>query len=276
MKRIFLFVFLNVWVGFLAAETDSTLVRLASFVKNIQVFNHLYPQEKVYLHFDNTGYFLGESIWFKAYVTTASMLSQTPLSRVLYVELLDTEGNVVHTQKLRITEGQADGSIPLTKLAMKSGFYEVRAYTRLMLNWDRETLFSRVFPVFDKPAHQGEYDKKIIRLRPTSYKIPQKRAETPSAGKLNVEFYPEGGYLVNGITSVVGFKVTDREGRSLSASGCVCNAQGIRFPLSLRYMRVWEVFFILRMEARVRFGFGMQRRRREVLLSFLRWKLPVV
>lgn len=226
MKRIFLFVFLNVWVGFLAAETDSTLVRLASFVKNIQVFNHLYPQEKVYLHFDNTGYFLGESIWFKAYVTTASMLSQTPLSRVLYVELLDTEGNVVHTQKLRITEGQADGSIPLTKLAMKSGFYEVRAYTRLMLNWDRETLFSRVFPVFDKPAHQGEYDKKIIRLRPTSYKIPQKRAETPSAGKLNVEFYPEGGYLVNGITSVVGFKVTDREGRSLSASGCVCNAQG--------------------------------------------------
>lgn len=212
--------------GFIHAGSDSTLVRLGAFVKNIQAFNLLYQQEKVYLHFDNTGYFLGESIWFKAYVTAASDLIATPMSRVLHVELLDMEGNIVNTQKLRIAGGQAEGSIPLTRMAMKSGFYEVRAYTRLMLNWEAESLFSRVFPVFETPAREGDYARKEIRLRPSSYKIPQNRAEAPSGKKLNVDFYPEGGQLVHGITSTVAFKVTDEEGRTLEATGCVLNAQG--------------------------------------------------
>ena len=148
------------------------------------------------------------------------------MSRVLYVELLDMEGNVVSTQKLCITNGQADGSIPLTKLAMKSGFYEVRAYTRMMLNWDKEYLFSRVFPVFETPNNQGDYENKKIRLRSTSFQIPKRRAETPSTKKLNVAFYPEGGQLVKGLASTVAFKVTDQEGRAQKATGYVCNAQG--------------------------------------------------
>jgi len=209
-----------------AQKQDSTILRLESFVKKIRTFNHLYQQEKVYLHFDNTGYFLGESIWFKAYVTTASDLAGTSMSKVLYVELLDIEGNIVNTQKLQITNGQADGCIPLTRLDLKSGFYEVRAYTKMMLNWDKEYLFSRVFPVFEVPDMAGKYDKKTIRLRPVSYQIPQKRAEAPSTKKLNVTFYPEGGQFVNGLTSTVAFKVTDQEGRAQDAKGCICNANG--------------------------------------------------
>ena len=186
----------------------------------------MYQQEKVYLHFDNTGYFLGESIWFKAYISTANDLAATSISRVLYVELLDLEGNILNTQKLCITNGQADGTIPLTRLDMKSGFYEVRAYTRVMLNWDEGCLFSRVFPVFETPNITGDYDEKKINLRLTSYQIPQKRAKAPSAKKLNVAFYPEGGQLVKGLTSTVAFKVTDKEGRAQEATGCICNAQG--------------------------------------------------
>lgn len=231
MKRIFLFFFLNVWVGFLAAGTDSTLVRLASFVKNVQVFNQLYPQEKVYLHFDNTGYFLGETIWFKAYVTTASTFSQTSLSRVLYVELINEEGYIVESRKYRIENGQAHGDFPLTKVDMKSGFYEVRAYTRLMLNWDKEFLFSRVFPVFEAPVKEGVYSKKQIRRRLASKRIAIKREEMYSgqkAQKVNLSFYPEGGNLVDGLSSVVAFKATDGEGRALTISGMVCDASGDR------------------------------------------------
>ena len=208
------------------SKQDSTILHLESFVKNISVFNRLYQQEKVYLHFDNTGYFLGESIWFKAYVTTASYLAATSMSRVLYVELLDMEGNIVNTQKLCITNGQADGSIPLTQFAMKTGFYEVRAYTRVMLNWDKEYLFSRVFPIFETPNKAGDYEKKTIRLRSLSLQIPQRRAEASSTKQLNVSFYPEGGQLINGLTSTIAFKVTDKEGRAQEAYGCICNVQG--------------------------------------------------
>ncbi len=213
--------------AFLYAQEETTVSRLSAFVEHIQVFNHLYPQEKVYLHFDNTGYFLGETIWFKAYVTTASDLMPTPLSRVLYVDLLDANGYVQNTQKLRIENGQADGAITLNRLGMKSGFYEVRAYTRPMLNWDTENLFSRVFPVFEEPESPGYYDKPTLRkLSRSYYNVPSKRAELSGGRSINVDFYPEGGALVNGLTSTVAFKVTDKKGSSVQANGYILTEKG--------------------------------------------------
>lgn len=227
MKYFFYLILFAILPYSLYGQQDSTIRRLSDFVNNIQMFNHLYPQEKVYLHFDNTGYFLGETIWFKAYVTTAADLKPTPMSRVLYVELLNADGYVMGTQKLRIENGQADGGIPLKRLGMKSGFYEVRAYTRPMLNWSTENLFSRVFPVFEAPTQEGNYQKKKIRtLPPSYYKVSPKRAKAPNISKLNVQFFPEGGYLVKGLASNVAFKVTDKEGVALEATGCICNTQG--------------------------------------------------
>ena len=53
----------------------------------INHFNRLCPQEKVYLHFDNTAYFQGETIWFSATVVKATDGTVAD-SKVLYVELL--------------------------------------------------------------------------------------------------------------------------------------------------------------------------------------------
>ena len=60
--------------------------------------NHQYiglPQEKVYLHFDNSSYYHGDKIWFKAYVVFAPSNGPTPLSQTLYVELLNPGGRVM-------------------------------------------------------------------------------------------------------------------------------------------------------------------------------------
>lgn len=124
--------------------------RLAAFVWTAGAFNRLFTQEKVYLNFDNTGYFKGETIWYKAYVARADSLGAAPPSRVLYVELLNPMGDVVETQKLPIRDGQAHGDFHLDK-PMATGFYEVRAYTRYMMNWDGAWAFSRVLPVFARP-----------------------------------------------------------------------------------------------------------------------------
>ena len=128
-------------------ERDDVLPLLEKAAR-VQQFNLLYPQEKVYLHFDNTGYFIGETIWFKAYVVRADTKKPTDLSGVLYVELLNAAGDVVERRKLKMEEGQARGDIRLDKLLV-SGFYEVRAYTRYMTNWGTGACFSRVFPIFE-------------------------------------------------------------------------------------------------------------------------------
>ena len=95
-------------------------------------------QEKVYLHFDNNCYFLGDTIWYKAYVVLADDNSPEPLSRILYVELLNEQGYLMERQQLRINQqGQADGCFAISDTTF-AGYYEVRAYTKWMLNFGYE------------------------------------------------------------------------------------------------------------------------------------------
>ena len=41
-----------------------------SLYRKVQGFGIGLPQEKVYLHLDNTCYFLGDTIWYKGYVVS--------------------------------------------------------------------------------------------------------------------------------------------------------------------------------------------------------------
>lgn len=202
------------------AQESVATAELRRFVGNMERFGSMFPQEKVYLHFDNTGYFLGETMWFKAYVLRADENRCTDMSRVLYVELLTPTGDVAKTCKLRIDNGQADGCIKLDNL-LGSGYYEVRAYTRYMLNWGGEACFSRVFPIFNTPTTVGDYSKQVIDQ--TNYRtgMPDSfgEASVKRAGRLNVAFFPEGGRLVEGLASAVAFEVTDSRGAAVEAEG---------------------------------------------------------
>ena len=68
-----------------ASEVDE----VTTFARNILTFNREHPQENVYLQMDNLSYFIGDTIWFKAYVMNATTLRPTETSGVLYVELLN-------------------------------------------------------------------------------------------------------------------------------------------------------------------------------------------
>ena len=162
MKRhLLLFIFtLSAIVGGWAQD-NSELVGVLSYMKRAMNFAQTMPQEKVYLHFDNTGYFMGETIWFKGYVIRSDNGKPTDMSAVLYVELVNPSGDVVETRKLPIQEGVAHGEIKLDSL-YSTGFYEVRAYTRYMTNWGNGGIFSRVFPVFNAPKKEGDYSKMVM------------------------------------------------------------------------------------------------------------------
>src|ERR1035437_3002283 len=196
----------------LSAQDSTAIRKLNSYASHFNIFANDYPQEKVYLHFDNTAYYLGETLWFKGYVVTTERNALSQLSKTLYVELITTEGNVLETQKLKIVNGQCNGNFLICD-SLFSGFYEVRAYTRYMLNQDKESLFSRVFPVYEKPKKKnGDYSNPRRRERNNSQRIPQFRKEYEQKGKLALSFYPECGNLVMGMNSKVAFKATGKEG----------------------------------------------------------------
>ena len=194
---------------------------LVSYMQNVFQFSKVCQQEKVYLHFDNTAYFQGDVIWFSAYVVNAAL--QTPAqSKVVYVELLSPNGVVLKQLKLKVVDGKAHGSLPLVDTsteearalrgvtALPSGFYEVRAYTRTMLNFDDAGIFSRVFPVYEAPEKEGNYNNPVMRRWDNPYDL--QRAKAEKAKKLTVTFYPEGGSLVQGVRSRVAFKAMDENG----------------------------------------------------------------
>ncbi len=212
-------------------ETANPNLELMRFAGNIHQFNSIFPQEKVYLQFDNTSYYTGETIWFKAFVVNASTLKRAE-SKVLYVDLMSPTGVLLKQQKLKIVAGQADGSFVLMDgataqarekrgvLEYPSGFYEVRAYTSYMLNFGDETVFSRVFAVYEKPKKEGNYYAEPLVIKVRKYEqVEEIRPETEKLRKINCEFYPEGGHLVIGKPCRVAFKVTDETGFGIDASG---------------------------------------------------------
>ena len=200
---------------------------LMKFADNINQFNSLFPQEKVYLEFDNTAYFQGENIWFKAFVTHATSLERSP-SGVLYVDFLAPTGQLILQQKLKVESGQADGVISLLDagtqqtrdkrgvVAYPSGFYEIRAYTQNMLDFSPEAIFSRVIPVYTQPKYVGEYNRSHVvsnQDNPLVEKLRGKSLEQKKQNKdVNVTFYPEGGDLISGLPCRVAFKATDSGG----------------------------------------------------------------
>lgn len=209
-----------------------------------------FPQEKVYLHLDNTCYFQGDTIWFKTYVTRTDTKKPTDLSKICYVELLSPDGFVVERQQIPLENDTTGYGNFVLSDSLYGGFYELRAYTRWMLNFGRieperipqkiglqdyffntdamkdffvdyEKIYSRVFPVYDKPATPGAYELNMT-MRPMMRYFKTKK-EKP---ELRLSFYPEGGNLIQGADCRVAYELTDKQLKKLQAPITIYSPDG--------------------------------------------------
>lgn len=236
LRTFLLYIFLCIGLFPLVAQTEE-----AAYLQNQLLRANRYslynPQEKVYLHFDNTGYFQGETMHFKAYVIRTDTEKLSALSHVLYVDLITPNGDVVAKRKLLLNNGLARGDFKLDELLL-SGFYEVRAYTRYMVNWGVDACFSRVLPIFKEPKEAGDYSQMTIdqfsyRQRLMNRRSDELRGDTINAelerrnhrGDISVHFYPEGGNLVEGLESRVAYAVLDDGAEVLRGSMMVTPGQ---------------------------------------------------
>ncbi len=243
MRNILLFVAALLFNTVLHAQQLSSLQEQAQAIlmqgAHINHFNRQFAQEKVYLHFDNTAYFQSETIWFSATVLDATT-GNVADSKVLYVELLSPTGVVLRQQKLQVVDGRCHGSLPLIDASVEeanekrgvmgypSGYYEVRAYTRTMLNFDAHGCFSRVFPVYKAPEKEGDYSNPEMEV----YNAKGiERPETEELKALNIDFLPEAGHLIAGVRNRIAFKATDRHGQGINITS-MTTSDGTEIPLS--------------------------------------------
>ena len=105
---------------------------------------------------------------------------------------------------------------------MLSGYYEVRAYTRWMLAFSEPQYFSRTFPIYQL-TNSDKLERSI-----TTYELSPSMENRPleTKEKLSVRFFPEGGQLVEGVTSQVAFKAESKDEGNIELSGTIYTKEG--------------------------------------------------
>ena len=130
---------------------DSLILR---FHNQLQVF----PQEKIYLHTDKPYYISGERIWFRAHLADAATHIPMPVSRYVYVELINPLDSVVTRVKIIHDEaGAYHGHLQIPD-DVPEGDYTIRAYTAYMQNLDENYFFTRTVRIGDPQARTVHID----------------------------------------------------------------------------------------------------------------------
>jgi hypothetical protein len=173
----------------------------AALGKDLDQYRLRHLQEKLFVHTDKEFYLAGEICWFKLYVADAATHHPLDLSKVAYLEWLDKDNKPVLQAKIGLSNGHGNGSLYLP-LALRSGNYTLRAYTSWMKNSGADWFFEKTVTV--------------VNARRSS-EAPA--AETPL--KYTVAFFPEGGNLVENISSKIAFRITDQYGRGIGCNGVV-------------------------------------------------------
>lgn len=178
---------------------------LEKILKQLAKLTATYPQEKVHLQTDKPYYASGETIFMKAYLVTAEKNEPSFLSAVLYVELIDAKNNIKKKITLPVDKGTAFGSLNIAD-SLASGAYRLRAYTNYMRNYDDQFFFQKSF--------------NIGNVNETNTAKAEDKAQA-----FDLQFFPEGGTLLNNVRAKVGVKAVASNGFGLNLSGYIENSK---------------------------------------------------
>ncbi len=201
-RRILLF---SLLVGFsaIACGQNSIADSLALlFHQQLAAF----PQEKLYLHTDKPYYITGEKIWFRAHLADAVSHVPSPVSRYVYVELINPLDSIITRAKIR-EEVAAYYGYMLIPDDIPEGDYTMRAYTSFMRSQDENYFFTKNIRIGDPQARvvhvdtkfTFESDKKVnaafrfSHISPPGPLVPQSVKISVNSGKqMNVKIDDDG------------------------------------------------------------------------------------
>ena len=105
-------------------------------------------QEKVFLHTDKPYYYAGDSLFFKGYFAYGNPYLRDELSKVLHVELISDERDILLAKKYPIRDGIVVGDLLLPD-SLDGERYYLRAYTNWMRNYGPNQYFMQSLPVLN-------------------------------------------------------------------------------------------------------------------------------
>ena len=158
-----------------------------------------YQPERIYIQFDKPAYAPGETVWFKAYLMAGILPSE--ISKNCYTDWYDVNGNLLAHSVFPIVQSGAAGEFVIPD-SLSSSAVHMKAYTTWMMNFDTTFLF----------------EKNISVTQKSTLKTIAKVTIIPS-----LQFFPEGGDVIEGLPSRIAFAANDQYGRPVKIKGVILN-----------------------------------------------------
>ena len=244
--KVLIFTLLLLWPLRIYSQENDTL-NIYRYIDNFNKNTVNNKEEKIYVFTDRPAYYTGDTIRFKANIFLAVTMEKEPVEKILYIELTG-KNNFRLKRVYRINDGIVNGVFYLPD-STATGKYKLTAYTNWMLNNNGGDPFVKDILIYnqhyDNTASDNSgflHENQINGDMGTDgeAEIMKDLTEQPD---ISVNFYPEGGTFVDGITSVMAFEVKDKTGKTIDAEGYIKDNGGnvVTFFKTLRGKGVFMI-----------------------------------
>ena len=151
-------------------------------IDNLQYYDTNFSPDKMYLHTDKPFYNIGETMYFKLYITNKQILATN--STTVYVDIYFNQQLLKHII-LPINNFYAVGSFEIPYID-SIAYIQIQAYTENNIAMDSNNVYSKIIPI-------------------------NKNIEYHFSPDSNVIFYPEGGSYCENIKTKMAFKIFSHE-----------------------------------------------------------------
>ena len=182
---------------------SALLVSCAALPLAAQDFIYLLPSKEIAE--------TGEDLFFKAWLMDRQTMALSDRSRTLYLEIRSERDSLVWSEKYPLVGGRGDGHIYIGE-NWPQGEYFLEGYAKSSFTSDTtEALRPRRIRVVDRVNQMEAITEQAVRQDSLQRKTSRHR----------FDLFPEGGDLVDGVTSVVAFKASYGGGFPEDVSGKV-------------------------------------------------------
>ncbi|MBK5277785.1 MAG: hypothetical protein JJE09_02870 [Bacteroidia bacterium] len=152
---------------------------IEELTQKFENYNKRNQQVKVYLFFNQDKYAPGDTAFYKAHFLTDDL---RPIAgkQILYLDIIDQEGKIVLRQSFSVRDGVGANQVILSR-GITPGIYLFRAYSDWMKNFSPDYFYTKSIIITGQ--------EQIIPIPPPANNL--------------FTFHPEGGNLIEGISSKV-------------------------------------------------------------------------
>ncbi|NPA36404.1 MAG: hypothetical protein GXO47_06100 [Chlorobi bacterium] len=227
--KIFFIVVFSLNAQLLHSQARDT-IGVQKYIDNFNKKTINNKEEKIFIFTDRPAYYSGDTLWFRAHVLFALTLGKQPIEKIMYLELAGKDGFRMR-RTYRVVAGAINGVFYIPK-NIPTGKYKLIARTNWMLNKNGGKYFEKDIYIYNH-HHEGSRNDVNEQLLSSSEQSDTNKYKDkkPDKGKnqtlpVSINFYPEGGYFIEGIATRMAIEVRDHNGKPLDVDGYVKDNNG--------------------------------------------------